>query len=60
MTRQGRLCGLIDWEHAGFRPEFWEYTRAVWTYSGATKFARMYSFAFDKGYGEELEGEIKG
>ncbi|PGH15016.1 hypothetical protein AJ79_02698 [Helicocarpus griseus UAMH5409] len=30
-VERGRLTGIIDWEHAGYKPEYWEYTRAVWT-----------------------------
>ncbi|KAF3491839.1 uncharacterized protein GIQ15_01356 [Arthroderma uncinatum] len=28
----GRLSGIIDWENAGFKPEYWEYTAAMWPY----------------------------
>lgn len=27
-VRQGRLSGIIDWEHAGFKPEYWRYTNS--------------------------------
>ncbi|KAF7927104.1 hypothetical protein BELL_0336g00090 [Botrytis elliptica] len=33
LVDQGRLCGIIDWECAGFKPEYWEFTHAsfgVW------------------------------
>ncbi|KAJ3568455.1 hypothetical protein NP233_g5696 [Leucocoprinus birnbaumii] len=26
MVRNGRLVGIIDWEYAGWYPEYWEYT----------------------------------
>lgn len=31
-VKRGRLAGIVDWEHAGFKPEFWEYTKALWPY----------------------------
>lgn len=57
MVQGGRLCGLIDWEHAGFRPEYWEYTKAVWPYMGSKRFRYMYSLAFEENYEVELKGE---
>ncbi|KAK2813966.1 hypothetical protein FQN50_000367 [Emmonsiellopsis sp. PD_5] len=53
----GRLSGIIDWEHAGFKPEFWEYTRIVWGYKSDTRLAQEFSLAFDKSYKDELEAE---
>ncbi|KAK2743039.1 hypothetical protein FQN57_004995 [Myotisia sp. PD_48] len=53
----GRLCGLIDFEHAGFRPEFYEYTKAVWAYSGRQDMVYLFSLAFDEDYKEELDSE---
>ncbi|KAI8996290.1 kinase-like domain-containing protein [Trametes punicea] len=26
LVKDGRLSGIIDWEHAGWYPEYWEYT----------------------------------
>ncbi|EIW56387.1 uncharacterized protein TRAVEDRAFT_49213 [Trametes versicolor FP-101664 SS1] len=28
LVHEGRLSGIIDWEHAGWYPEYWEYTMA--------------------------------
>ena len=53
----GRLSGIIDWEHAGFKPEYWEYTRAVWSNVSDRKLASDYALAYIKDYQEELEGE---
>ena len=33
--RNGRLSGIIDWEPAGFKPELWEYIKALWPYWAA-------------------------
>jgi Phosphotransferase enzyme family len=29
----GRLTGIVDWECAGFYPDYWEYSRSFWPYS---------------------------
>ncbi|PGH10529.1 hypothetical protein AJ79_05457 [Helicocarpus griseus UAMH5409] len=57
LLQGGRLSGIIDWEHAGFKPEFWEYTRLVWSYRNDKRHAKDFELAFDKCYTEELEAE---
>lgn len=57
LVERGQLSGIIDWEHAGFKPEYWEYTRAVWSNMNDDKLASDFSLAYDKNYDEELEGE---
>jgi aminoglycoside phosphotransferase (APT) family kinase protein len=59
ITQQGRLSGIVDWEHASFKPEYWEYTRAVWPYPGDKRRAEEFRKAFDKDYEEELVAERK-
>ncbi|EEP82714.1 predicted protein [Uncinocarpus reesii 1704] len=56
-VRGGRLVGIIDWEAAGFKPEYWEYTRAVWPYFGDRRVEKEMALAFEKSYAEELEAE---
>ncbi|EGE01224.1 hypothetical protein TEQG_00277 [Trichophyton equinum CBS 127.97] len=54
---RGRLSGVVDWENAGFKPEYWEYIRAMWAY-GAEKHAKcLYGSAFGDEYKEEYEAE---
>ncbi|EFE37921.1 hypothetical protein TRV_07411 [Trichophyton verrucosum HKI 0517] len=54
----GRLSGVVDWENAGFKPEYWEYIRAMWAY-GADKHAKcLYGSAFGDKYKEEGGIEI--
>ncbi|EFE34612.1 uncharacterized protein ARB_06375 [Trichophyton benhamiae CBS 112371] len=54
---RGRLSGVVDWENAGFKPEYWEYIRAMWAY-GADKHAKcLYGSAFGDKYKEEYEAE---
>jgi thiamine kinase-like enzyme len=31
LWRDGRIAGIIDWECAGWFPEYWDYTRAYFT-----------------------------
>lgn len=57
LVQRGRLCGIIDWENAGFKPEFWEYTRIVWGYKSNHRLAQDFELAFEKSYKEELEAE---
>lgn len=56
-VERGQLSGIIDWEHAGFKPEYWEYTRAVWSDMGDARLASDYSLAYNKSYQDELEAE---
>lgn len=53
----GRLSGIVDWEHAAFKPEYWDYTRALWAYKSDRRLPHEFSLAFDKSYVEELKGE---
>ncbi|EPE09014.1 serine threonine protein kinase [Ophiostoma piceae UAMH 11346] len=32
MVRNGRLAAIIDWAYAGWYPEYWDYTRAHYTF----------------------------
>lgn len=53
--QNGRLSGLIDFEDAGFKPEYWEFTRALWPYGGIKKDSYIYRRAFEDKYEEEWE-----
>lgn len=57
LVRSGRLSGIIDWENAGFRPEYWEYTRTIWAYDHKKRHVQEVALAFEKDYEEELEAE---
>ncbi|KAK2857280.1 hypothetical protein FQN49_004859 [Arthroderma sp. PD_2] len=56
-VHSGKLSGIVDWESACFKPEYWEFTRAVWPYMGDKRREKDLRFAFDKSYQEELEAE---
>ncbi|EGE03154.1 hypothetical protein TEQG_08620 [Trichophyton equinum CBS 127.97] len=55
---RGRLSGTIDWENAGFKPEYWEFTRSLWPYGGERNLCYIYTCAFDGKYNDELEAEV--
>ncbi|KAF3892246.1 APH domain-containing protein [Trichophyton interdigitale] len=55
---RGRLSGIIDWENAGFKPEYWEFTRSLWPYGGERNLCYIYTCAFDGKYDDELEAEV--
>ncbi|KAF3892352.1 APH domain-containing protein [Trichophyton interdigitale] len=54
---KGRLCGIVDWECASFKPEYWEFTRAVWSFMADRQREQNLRLAFDENYQEELEAE---
>ncbi|KMU82302.1 hypothetical protein CIHG_00086 [Coccidioides immitis H538.4] len=56
-VQNGRLSGLVDWEHACFKPEYWDYTRVMWAYKSDDQLEKEFSLAFDKSYKDELEAE---
>jgi len=53
----GRLSGIVDWECAGFMPEYWEFTKAMRSgmldYDAQAVYRRIWGNRFD----EELEVE---
>lgn len=57
LVKAGKFSGIIDWEYAGFKPEYWEYTKGLRIYN-ADKLSRMVlDRAFDESYSEELDAE---
>ncbi|OJJ51788.1 hypothetical protein ASPZODRAFT_467123 [Penicilliopsis zonata CBS 506.65] len=55
---RGRLAGIVDWECAGFYPEYWEFTKLMY---GAERFPEIQQIIHDAFtedcYEEELEAE---
>lgn len=59
-TRGWRISGIVDWEYAGYYPEYWEYTKAL--YEGFRLTERMQDvfhevFRGIKDYSKEYEIE---
>lgn len=61
LVDQGQLSGIIDWESAGYKPEYWEYTKAVWTSLGDSILQAIFHRAFGQlgNYEAELAAERK-
>jgi aminoglycoside phosphotransferase (APT) family kinase protein len=55
----GRLSGIVDWECAGFRSEYWEFTKAIYCSHGHPDLRAIFSRTFDNDYQDELEIEQK-
>ncbi|KAL3468144.1 kinase-like domain-containing protein [Aspergillus heterothallicus] len=70
ITSQGRLAGIVDWESAGFYPEYWEYIRGIEATNNlktvlvnedrnmVVGMEKILRDAFDEDYEDELRGEI--
>jgi aminoglycoside phosphotransferase len=40
MVHNGRVAGILDWEYAGWYPEYWEYCKALYTVSWKNDWAK--------------------
>lgn len=57
---RGRLSGIVDWECAGFFPDYWEFTKLMYGTSSSSMIRPFFHDAFIKGvYEEELEAEVQ-
>lgn len=55
---RGRLTGIVDWECAGFFPEYWEFTKLMYGAMRDEELQQIIRGAFtESGYEEELEAE---
>lgn len=51
MVHDGHVSGIIDWEHAGYYPEFWEYAIAdMWIEEGEWQYYLVKEFGKRFGY----------
>ncbi|KAL2788030.1 hypothetical protein BJX66DRAFT_340646 [Aspergillus keveii] len=57
LVENGRLSGIVDWESAGFRPEYWEFTKAMYGTTGPGIMRDIWWRAFGRQYEFELEVE---
>ncbi|KAJ5793575.1 hypothetical protein N7457_000174 [Penicillium paradoxum] len=53
---RGRLSGIVDWECAGFYPEYWEFTKAMY---GAERFPEIRQVIRDAFSGDSYESELE-
>lgn len=54
---QGRFSGIVDWECAGYWPEYWEYTRALNSVMCREEWATLWRRIYGNRFGEELRTE---
>lgn len=55
---RGQLSCIVDWVHAGFKPEYWEYTRGLRAYCARMRVEKgILDEVFKEDYAEELEGQ---
>jgi aminoglycoside phosphotransferase (APT) family kinase protein len=57
LVEGGQLSGIVDWECAAFKPEYWEFTKAMYGVWGHEHMEGMMRRAFGYQYSEELEAE---
>lgn len=56
ITRGGKVAAIIDWEFAGWYPEYWEYTKAHYTMFNIPDWYEEFKLAMPR-YDEALAGE---
>ncbi|KAF7163167.1 hypothetical protein CNMCM5623_008237 [Aspergillus felis] len=55
---RGRLSGIVDWECAGFYPEYWEFTKLMYGAERFPEIQQIISDAFtENDYQEEFDAE---
>ncbi|RAQ47311.1 hypothetical protein AFGD_008748 [Aspergillus flavus] len=57
LISQGRLSGIVDWECAGYFPEYWEFTKAIFGIINNEALEKIMRNSFDEDYGDELDVE---
>ena len=58
LVNNGRLSGIVDWEMAGWYPEYWELSKSLY-FSYSWTLWRKTIMAVLPGYDEELNDEIR-
>lgn len=56
LMENGRLSGIIDWECAGYKPEYWESVKAIACFDGGDRGA-LFRGVFGHQYEQELAAE---
>ncbi|KAL3426816.1 hypothetical protein PVAG01_00325 [Phlyctema vagabunda] len=58
LIKAGKLSGIVDFGCAGYYPEYWEYTKAMFSTPGLdSSFARLFEEIFGEVHRDELEAE---
>ena len=54
LLEQGRLSGIVDWESAVFKPEYWEFTKAMYCLPPGSVLGEIWRGVWGTQYEEEL------
>ncbi|KAJ5951934.1 uncharacterized protein N7479_010347 [Penicillium vulpinum] len=54
LAENGRITGIVDWENAGFFPEYWEYTKTHYTVRHVIRWLADVVDQTFEGYRDEL------
>ncbi|KAE8352475.1 kinase-like protein [Aspergillus coremiiformis] len=54
LAENGRISGIVDWENAGWFPEYWEYTKAHYSVRSLRRWLADFIDEVFEGYREEL------
>ncbi|KAJ2906786.1 hypothetical protein MKZ38_010777 [Zalerion maritima] len=54
IVREGRIVALLDWEYAGWYPEYWEYVKFLNRFCRYKDWREYADDIFPVGYGDEL------
>lgn len=57
LFKDGRISGIVDWETAGWYPEYWEQTKCHYSVKRTTRWLDVVDRVFDGKYLTELEIE---
>ncbi|THV44440.1 hypothetical protein BGAL_0642g00030 [Botrytis galanthina] len=57
LVKDGKISGIVDWENAGWYPEYWEYTKCHFGCRLDKRWLKMIDATFEYRYQEELEIE---
>ncbi|KAI2689662.1 hypothetical protein DTO013E5_1233 [Penicillium roqueforti] len=57
LAENGKITGIVDWENAGFFPEYWEYTKMHYTVRSLTRWLVDVVDRVFEGYRDELHVE---
>lgn len=54
LVKDGRISGIVDWENAGWFPEYWEYTKCHFGVRISKRWLKMIEEVFENKYESEL------
>ena len=57
LVESGRLSGIVDWECAAYKPEYWEFTKAMYGVWNDQPMEDMIRRAFGNEFEDELKAE---